>query len=62
MAACGGADRGSPEPASGLSEVPFYSRFGPTGPAHRGELTSDGRVRRQGSGSTSQQWLDPPEL
>jgi hypothetical protein len=46
----------------GLSKVPFYSRFGPTGAAHRGELTSDGRVRRRGSGSTSQQWLDPPEL
>jgi hypothetical protein len=62
MVACGGADMGSLEPASGLSEVPFYSRFGPTGAAHRGELTSDGRVRRRGPGSSSQWWLDPPEL
>jgi hypothetical protein len=32
-AACGGADRGSSEPASGLFVAPFYTRFGPTGVA-----------------------------
>jgi hypothetical protein len=62
MAACGGADRVPPEPASGLYEVPFYSRFGPTGATHRGELTSDGHVRGRGPGSSSQWLLDPPEL
>jgi hypothetical protein len=31
MVTCGGADRGSPEPVSELSEVPFYTQFGPTG-------------------------------
>jgi hypothetical protein len=62
MVACSGMDRGSPEPASGLSEVPFYSRFEPTGAAHRGELTSDGCVQWRGLGSSSQRWLDPPKL
>jgi hypothetical protein len=62
MAACGGADRGSPEPASGLSEVSFYLWFGPTRAVHLGELTSDGRVRRRGPGSSSQRRLDPSEL
>jgi hypothetical protein len=38
-AACGRVDKGSPELASELSEVPFYMRFGPMGAAHREELT-----------------------
>jgi hypothetical protein len=38
-AAHNGADSGLPKPAPGLSEVPFYTQFGPTGVAHRGELT-----------------------
>jgi hypothetical protein len=36
MVACSDADRGSPALASGLSEVPFYSWFGPTGVVHQG--------------------------
>jgi hypothetical protein len=58
MAACDGVDRGSPELASELPEVAFYSRFGPMGAVHRGQLTSDGRVLRRGPGSSSQRGLD----